>query len=459
MSGKDTRRRLPRNRRGVIDRRDFMGACGLSALALAPALTQLSPAPTRWAPAEKPNRPIGKARGIFPGRVVWVHEPGVAKWDGDTTAGSWWEDKFTDPILAEQMLQSMLRLLTGAKSDREAWAALFRHYNRTHGRGNVGYQPGEKVAVKLNMNCSDKRERPFFGLYNTPQLTLALLRQLVTQAGVQESDLAVCDASRWTNDTIFIPGHAEFPNVRFEDRHGTDGRCKAVPDKNVALYFGNPDTPGSGATYLPASITGATYVINAASMKGHTLAAVTLCAKNHFGSVYRDNTGPQDPHQGWNPSHVHDQILVRTRPMGTYNPLVDFMGHKDLGGKTVLYLIDALYAAEHQNATPTKWQSSPFDGHWTASVLASQDPVAIESVAVDFFGAEESITRIVGTVDNYLHEAALAPKPPSQTRYAPAGDGKILTSLGVHEHWDGPEKKQYSRNLGTGGGIELVKNA
>jgi hypothetical protein len=29
--------------------------------------------------------------------------------------------------------------------------------------------------------------------------------------------------------------------------------------------------------------------------------------------------------------------------------------------------------------------------------------------------------------------------------------------LGVHEHWNNPQDKQYSRNLGTGDGIELIK--
>ena len=127
-------------------------------------------------------------------------------------------------------------------------------------------------------------------------------------------------------------------------------------------------------------------------MKGHGLAAVTLCAKNHFGSVYREGTGPKDPHQGWNPSNMHDSITFETRPMGTYNALVDLMGHKDLGGKTILYLIDGLYAAPHQNGPAQKWQSPPFNGHWTASLFASQDPVAIESVAVDFFAAEKTAT-------------------------------------------------------------------
>ncbi len=83
--------------------------------------------------------------------------------------------------------------------------------------------------------------------------------------------------------------------------------------------------------------------------------------------------------------------------------------------------------------------------------------MAIESVGVDFFAAEAGSRYMAGAVDDYLHEAALAHNPPSGIRYAPAGDGKRLESLGVHEHWNRPEQKQYSRNLGTGTGIELIK--
>jgi hypothetical protein len=62
-----------------------------------------------------------------------------------------------------------------------------------------------------------------------------------------------------------------------------------------------------------------------------------------------------------------------------------------------------------------------------------------------------------GTPDNYLHEAAQANKPPSGTVYDPENDGVPLQSLGVHEHWNNPTSKQYSRNLGTGNGVELIQ--
>jgi hypothetical protein len=154
---------------------------------------------------------------------------------------------------------------------------------------------------------------------------------------------------------------------------------------------------------------------------------------------------------------MHETITVRSRKMGTYNPMVDLMGHRDLGGKTVLYLIDGLYASGEQNSKLERWESSPFDGHWTASLFVSQDPVAIDSVLVDFFGAEKASRHMYGAVDNYLHEAALANKPPSGALYDPEGNGAPLESLGVHEHWNNPKQKQYSRNLRTGQGIELLK--
>jgi hypothetical protein len=105
-----------------------------------------------------------------------------------------------------------------------------------------------------------------------------------------------------------------------------------------------------------------------------------------------------------------------------------------------------------------KWNSSPFDGHWSSSLLASQDPVAIDSVGLDFLRAEwDDYPHRSGTED-YLHEAAAANDPPSGTFYDPDHGDEVtrLPSLGVHEHWNNPRDKQYTRNLGTGQGIELI---
>jgi hypothetical protein len=278
---------------------------------------------------------------------------------------------------------------------------------------------------------------------------------LVNQAGVAPSDITCYDAVRRVPSTIFDRCTRAFPGVKFVDSVGGDGRQKAVPSRDTPLYLA-----GGEVIYLPTCLTEADYLINVAGLKGHTLAGMTVCAKNHLGSMLTEQGGNAAP-------LIHQYLTVRpgrrgsaAQQMGQYNGLVDLSGHKHTGGKTILYIIDAIYATRHNEyrLDPScKWQSSPFNGHWTCSILASQDGVAIDSVALDLLRNEPTLTDIVrGAVDNYLHEAALADQPPSGTRYDPERDGTRLASLGVHEHWNNPKAKQYSRNLGTGRGIELV---
>ena len=73
-------------------------------------------------------------------------------------------------------------------------------------------------------------------------------------------------------------------------------------------------------------------------------------------------------------------------------------------------------------------------------------------MGLDFLRAEMPLIK---NADRHLPEAALANHPPSGTVCQP--DGVRLPSLGTQEHWNNAKDIQYSRNLGTGSGIELVK--
>ena len=111
-----------------------------------------------------------------------------------------------------------------------------------------------------------------------------------------------------------------------------------------------------------------------------------------------------------------------------------------------------MYSGDRWSSGPHRWKLTPFNGNWQSSIFASQDPVALESVGLDFLRSEMPLIK---NADHHLHEAALANNPPSGVVYKP--DGVRLESLGVHEHWNNATDKQYSRNLGTGNGIEFVK--
>ena len=412
------------------------------------------------------NAPIGDAKGIHPGRVVWVHDPEATDWGGPGK-GHWWESSHTDQAVVDTMMSRAIQGLTGAPSDAVAWDALFRYFNARRGKGNVGYRTGEKIVIKVNFvgciriwNSSATATRADYNLRNadymntSPQMILTLLRQLVGKAGVDEADITVGDTLCYFPNEFYELCHEQFPQVQYLEYLGRFGRTAAKPS-SVPLYWSTPAAAGSRADYIPACYVEAEYLINLANLKSHgDMAGVTLCAKNHYGSLIRKPARITDYYD------LHKDLPFNTPGMGYYRPLVDLMGHKQLGGKTLLYLIDGLYAGKHaKERAPRKWNGPPFNDDWTSSLFVSQDPVAIDSVGFDFLWAEwDDAPHQPGTND-YLVEAALAENPPSGTFYDPdhKGDVTRLASLGVYEHWNNPTERRYSRNLRMGKGIELIK--
>ncbi|MHC4329845.1 MAG: right-handed parallel beta-helix repeat-containing protein, partial [Planctomycetota bacterium] len=311
--------------------------------------------------------------------------------------------------------------------------------------------------VKINMNQENNSGGNWSSRVGnpSPHVVYLVLRQLIEVAGVPGSAITVYDASRYIGNPIYdkirSDPNPEFLAVKFvvKSTLARNGRIAAADDTN------NPLHTRAGTAYLPQCVTGAKYLINMALLRPHSLFGVTLCAKNHFGSVRFPSVSNNG---GWTPEPLHNHG-GRTRSMNTYNCLVNLNGHRHLNGKTLLYMIDGLYPARNQGNDVLKWAS--YGDDWFSGILVSQDPVAIDSVGLDFLrhedGMNQAVTDVTGNPENYLHEAALAGNPPSGTVYDPEGDGTRLASLGVHEHWNNPVDKQYSRNLGTGDGIELVR--
>ncbi len=423
------------------------------------------------------NAPIGVAKGIHPGRVVWVHDPEVSNWDGSSTY--WWDPNYTDQTVANNMMFRAIRGVAGTPDIDEAWDMIFRHFNQEKGRGDVGYTAGEKITIKVNYVYHWGGSGPTYGdqsnqLDSSPQMIYALLDQLVNVVGVSQADITVGDPLDTFANCFYNYLHVTFPSVHYLDAFGQYNRTQATPS-SVRMYWSTPDAAGKTPDYVPQQYVDATYFIDLGTLKGHyNQGGITVCGKNHYGSFVSASqigtTGryARKPDGDGNFYNLHSGLLdsaVGGHPaMGYYRPLVDIMGHPHIGGKTMLYLVDGLYAAKHMAGnTPVKWNLSPFsvDGNpdWTSSMFASMDGVAIDSVAFDFLYAEWPETWGPGSegADDYLHEAALADNPPSGSFYDPDNDGTGLASQGVHEHWDDPVNKRYTRNLGAGNGIELFE--
>jgi len=443
-----------------------------------------------------PNEPMGEAKGIFPGRVVWVHNPDATNENCDPMeqGNSYFEPKNNNQDVIDQMLSQAIQSITGKTSDSEAWDAIFKFHNNTRGKGEVGYQAGEKVFIKMNAtsawsgnyNNDDLSKvyegwwgnvNRYYGLSETsPAFIKSVLRQLVNNANVAQEDIYIGDPMKFIYKHIYEYLHAEFPNVHYLDHtgHTNLGRELAIKGTTPLVKYSDRGTvlidggAGNDPVYedkLYKIYEDMEYMLNLPQMKGHVRGGVTMFAKNHFGSHTRDGD-----------NHLHNGLMLPgetglvARPgYGLYRTQVDLMGHEILGKKNLIYLMDALWSTDHELNPPAKFQSEPFNNDWTSSIFASLDPVAIESVGYDFIRSEFTKERYPSSYENvvdviqmegvcdYLEQAADSANWPEGIQYDPENDGTILASLGTHEHWNNPIDKEYSRDLETGNGIELIK--
>jgi len=401
----------------------------------------------------KANTPTGIANGIYPGRVVWIHDKNATSEGFSNSEGDYWYmDKNCNQQVVDSMMNNSVLQISGKSNCIDAWDAIFRYFNSTHGRGDSGYQAGESIAIKLNLTTSyngiatDKMDV-------SPQLVFSLLKQLIEEAGVPESKIWIGDSYRTFRDEYWNKCHSVYPNVHYVDGTGLNGREKTKPSALQLLKFSNKKETSS----IPQHYVDAAYFINMPNLKSHDYAGITIAAKNHQGSVLQSGTLPEDQFAMF----MHPYLPGANSNNGTYRNLVDFMGHKDLGGKTMLYIVDGIWAGRNSTGIIEKWNMAPFNGDYPSSLFVSQDAVAVESVCFDFLLAEYANKPAsikypyMNGPDDYLLQAADPANWPAGLKYDPEGDGSYLGSLGVYEHWNNVTDKKYSRNLGTGEGIEL----
>ena len=443
---------------------------------------------TKTGPDDGPNQPIGKGLGIYPGRVVWTWNPEATNENCTTsyeTRDWYWKPTNTNGKVAATMFRNSLNKLTGKAKISESWDQVFHFFNNKKHQKNAGYTKGEKIFVKINQGTAkwlltqeDKDKgyyyptkvdpedtRTISSLAPTetgPYMVLEVLRELVNELGVDQADIQVGDPMSDIYGHNYDIWVAEFPKVVYLDKFSSKfGRTLIYPTKDNLLYYSDKIKKDK----LYDIIEKADYLINVANFKPHMAAGITLTAKNHFGSQASETAG-----------HLHYSLISQRGGKPTnggyhkYRVLVDLMGSKYLGQNTLLYIVDGLFGGgSSETKGPVKYFMAPFNNDWSNSLFLSLDQVALESVCYDFLRTEWNGSNIHNTinnscennpnwngVDDYLHQAADPSNWPAGIVYDPDNSGKPLTSLGVHEHWNNAFDKQYTRNLGTGTGIELV---
>lgn len=421
-----------------------------------------------------PNNPIGEAKGIIPGRVVWVHDKDATDeyCEPTTNNDGYFLEKNNDQRVIDAMFSGAIKSLVNKETDAQAWQAIFEYFNEQNGHGVTGYAAGEKIFIKINSvhatNFKSDGSIQYNGDYGcvdtSPQAALAVLRQLVYRAGVPQDDIYIGDPYRKIFKHCYDMWHSEFPDIHYMVNGTQEGRETLKADsKKVIFYSDSGKVLTQTYDRLYSAMNKAKYIINLPALKGHRWAGTSFFPKNFFGANTR--SGAAHLHNG---TILPDWNAEARTGYGKYRVFVDIMGSKYLGRKSVLYVMDGLWATSYEHDPPCKFRMEPFNDDWCNSLFLSLDPVAIESVCLDFMQAEfaeadSTISPMRHTfvhyngVDDYLHQAADPANWPEGFIYSPDGDGVPLPSLGVHEHWNNAQDRQYSRNLGTGEGIELVQ--
>jgi hypothetical protein len=439
---------------------------------------------TRFEDPLGPNSPLGEAKGILLGRVVWIHNPDAtnANCTNKDKNDAYFNDKNTDQAVTDQMFSEGIKKISGKATNAEAWDAIFRYFNVNHGKGDIGYSPTETIFIKINAVTAHGGAPPSGEMssgraveYDTsPQAILSLLRQLVNEAGVPQQNIYIGDPMCDIYNHLYNKFVAEFPKINYATQYKLKNRYQLSRSNEVGISYSDHSSVLTNDVSLNfygthsffKEMMDASYLINVPAMKGHRWAGITLCAKNHFGS--NSSGGSWSLHKGlMNPDNSGMRYGYKQ-----YRVQVDLMANKYLGGKTMLYFIDGLWSTSYEHQKPQKFQTAPFNNDWCSSFLFSLDPVAIESVGLDILQKEFTEEEIIdGTdglatdrfcfvqwdgVDDYLHQAASSDWWPADIAYDPDNSGTPIKSLGVHEHWNNVNDMKYSRNLGTGNGIELV---
>jgi len=424
------------------------------------------------------NNPMGVAQGIFPGRVIWARNQSATKASCPNTSNTdcFFMESNNNQDTINKMADNSIKKLAGGNTVKDSWDALFKYFNNKKTGTATGYTTGQTIFIKVNNGQAgwdidpSTLEEPDGAVpiaETTPATVLAFIRQLVDSCAIPQNKIYLGEPMTHIYQHLYTVINDKYPNVKILDKDNFTGLGRTTSagwtNNSVIVYSDKADVmQDAGSDAIMKEMYNADYLINIAAMKAHARNGVSLCAKLHFGSHWSHGD------YGYGSFYLHPGLLSTTdndvfdrTDYHMYRVLVDLMGHKKLGGNTVLFVIDGLWAGTEGTENGVKWKT--FNNNWPNSLFLSQDMVAIESVGLDFLRAEAVVNSqfqnrpLVQAVDDYIHQAADPANWPTGISYDPNNSGTPITSLGVHEHWNNSTDRQYTRDLYTNGtGIDLV---
>jgi hypothetical protein len=293
-----------------------------------------------------------------PERVVRVHAGSVQDWDFSSIDFY----NHVNQSVMDDMFARGLTNLTGQANIVDAWRNVL-----------VGYQPGHKIVLKLNLNSYD------YNANQTCEMAYTVIESL-KHLGVAAADMKVFDVvrvfpdywrARWNSDVEYI------------NHHGVEW------DGNAQIYYPAIDTYHR----IPTVLSQADHMINICLQKGHK-GYVTGSMKNHFGSQEE----PADLHI----SRMDNICTVAASPL--------------IEGKTRLIVVEGNYMTWYHEGHPFEetWATDLFpagiSGHSSPNyMMLGTNVVAIDSVLGDIQNHERSARSELTWINDFIQMAAEGP--------------------------------------------------
>jgi len=301
---------------------------------------------TRFAPSAEPGMPRPYA-----GQVVRLHcarsiDPASERADA--------------PAVREMVSRGM-RSLTGAKTERDAWARFFN----------------ARDVVGIKVNCSGAPE-----IMSTPEVVSAIVANLMA-LGIPEKNLYIYERFPDQLNSVhydrYVPAGVNIVAIESPRNSLAGYDPKTYVDVN---FSGESDTRSN----MVGLVTGRfTKIINVPNLKDHGAAGVTGCLKNiaygNFSNVARSHTGPLT------------STLTFVGALAAVEPL---------RAKTVLQVMDGLRGV---------WHGGPFSPErrfrfYPGQMMFGTDPVAIDRLELDMIEAKRKEQGALSLYDRSMRNVS-----------------------------------------------------
>jgi|SaaInlV_200m_DNA_2_1039689.scaffolds.fasta_scaffold01223_6 hypothetical protein len=218
---------------------------------------------TLYFPNGNQHSPPTSASVVATNRIVRAYDPNLNDWD---YSSNYWEDYNNYDNLKNAFEWGLMRL-SDTSSMTEAWGLVLSNY-----------QSGDKVAIKMNMNCYDE-DLP----NSSPTFARAVTNSLI-EYGIPHQDIKLYDIVR------------RWPSFWTNKWYGSTFNGVEIVDYDNRVLGESFTFPNGAAEQIPTVVEQANHIINLSLFKGHK-GYVTGAMKNHFGTIHSPSELHIDRHR------------------------------------------------------------------------------------------------------------------------------------------------------------------